>query len=315
MLSEKPLVSIIITTYNRKGIIQRAIESVYSQTYKNIELLIIDDNSDYNIRDHLSYYYHKDNFHIYENEENLGANASRCKGIRKSKGRYVAFLDDDDMWKESKLEKQLEKMAKFDELVTITSGRELINSDVEIKPKKKYASDNLIKRLLMRENPVGGFSNILVDREVIKKTGTPDPKLDKFQDVEWYIRLAQNSTFYSVQEPLVKYDDDPQRNRMSNINIIKKDKSHKYIIDKHSNLIDNQGPLEKKKIYSSYYYRKSENRFKIGDYYGSKRWAIEAIIKYPPSMKAHLIFILSLFGDAGYQMGKKLKKIYNTQTK
>ena len=101
------LISIIMPYYKKKIFIDQSIQSVLNQTYKKFELLIVYDDID---KEEL-YYLKKfvdsdDRVKIIENEKNLGAGLSRNKGIELSKGRFIAFLDSDDLWSKSKLEKQ-----------------------------------------------------------------------------------------------------------------------------------------------------------------------------------------------------------------
>ena len=106
----EPLVSAIITTHNRKKMVGRAIESVLCQTYKNLECIVVDDASDESAESVCkSYPVH----YIYiPKEESTGGNHARNVGIMKAKGKYVAFLDDDDYWLPTKIEKQVAYLGK-----------------------------------------------------------------------------------------------------------------------------------------------------------------------------------------------------------
>lgn len=103
----KPLISVIIPFYNNLEWLCEAIDSVISQTYDNIEILVINDGSNENMSIFLEKYRHKIKY-IYQ--ENKGAAAARNLGIEKSIGEYIAFLDSDDIWNNKKLEKQLDYM-------------------------------------------------------------------------------------------------------------------------------------------------------------------------------------------------------------
>ena len=105
------LVSVIIPTFNRQKYLKNAINSVLNQTYENIELIIIDDNSSDNTQSYVEDI--NDNRLIYiKNSKNLKAPKSRNIGIEKSRGDYIAFLDDDDTWYKTKLEKQIKLYIK-----------------------------------------------------------------------------------------------------------------------------------------------------------------------------------------------------------
>ena len=134
--------------YKKKIFIDQSIQSVLNQTYKKFELLIVYDDFD---KEEL-YYLKKfvdsdDRVKIIENEKNLGAGLSRNKGIELSKGRFIAFLDSDDLWSKSKLEKQIKFMTQNNCFISHTSY-EIIDSQ-NITVSKRVARDfNNFKSLL-----------------------------------------------------------------------------------------------------------------------------------------------------------------------
>ena len=100
------MVSIIMPTYNRAYIIERAIVSVIHQTYEDWELIIVDDASKDNTREIVKKYI-SNKILYFENFENKGSNESRNIGVRNAKGEYIAFLDSDNYWPENRLELQI----------------------------------------------------------------------------------------------------------------------------------------------------------------------------------------------------------------
>lgn len=105
-IEREPLVSVIMPCYNAENNIEEAIQSVLKQKYKNIELIIIDDNSSDNTIEILNCITDARVIKIFSNK-NQGAGISRNKGIEKAKGRFIAFLDSDDFWLENKLSEQI----------------------------------------------------------------------------------------------------------------------------------------------------------------------------------------------------------------
>ena len=101
------LVSIIMPSYNTGGFIKSSIESVIAQSYSNWELIIVDDcstdNTDKVVEDYLS----DNRIHYIKNDKNSGAAISRNRALREAKGKWIAFLDSDDLWEPKKLEKQI----------------------------------------------------------------------------------------------------------------------------------------------------------------------------------------------------------------
>lgn len=107
------LVSIIMPSYNTAKYISAAIESILNQTYENWELIIVDDCSTDNTDEILTEYAKKDSrIRYYKNEKNSGAAVARNRALRQAKGKWVAFLDSDDLWEKDKLEKQICFMKK-----------------------------------------------------------------------------------------------------------------------------------------------------------------------------------------------------------
>lgn len=107
--SSQPLVSVIVCTFNRANLITKALESIFAQTYKNLEIIILDDASCDNTTDVIAPLAQKDSRIVYiKNEINLGITASRNKAISRSHGEFIAMLDDDDWWVDAqKIEKQV----------------------------------------------------------------------------------------------------------------------------------------------------------------------------------------------------------------
>ena len=112
-MTTTPSVSVIIPVYNRKDFIAEAIESVLAQTYTDFEIIVVDDGSPEDMKDVLGLYLQKIKY-VYQ--ENKGLAAARNTGIRNSSGKYVAFLDDDDLFERRKLEKQTEILETHPEL-------------------------------------------------------------------------------------------------------------------------------------------------------------------------------------------------------
>ena len=106
-MDDKPLISVIIPSYNRGHLIQKAAQSVLEQTYKNIELIIVDDGSTDNTESQVKSIADS-RIKYFKLEKNTGACAARNKGIQEANGEYISFNDSDDCWKNEKLETQLE---------------------------------------------------------------------------------------------------------------------------------------------------------------------------------------------------------------
>ena len=121
-MENKWLVSVIIPTYNQNELFRRAVKSVLSQSYKNLEIIIVDDNVNYKLKEDNKNFVAEqkdDRIKYFSNEKNLGSAKSRNRGIFLSGGDYITFLDDDDYYDELKIEKQLRYMAENNFDVTL----------------------------------------------------------------------------------------------------------------------------------------------------------------------------------------------------
>lgn len=199
------LVSVIIPTYNREKTLERAVNSVLSQTFKNFEVIIVDDNSTDNTMSLISRYENNDfRIRYLQHHKNLGAQAARNTGIKEAKGKWIAFLDSDDEWLPEKLEKNLE--------CAYSQNVPVVHSECY----KKYEDDNSLKlfgvpklfgnvypKLLSSPGPV--FPALLVRKECFEHINYLDEKIVSYQEWDTSIRLAELYPFAFIEEPLFIY--------------------------------------------------------------------------------------------------------------
>ncbi len=106
MKSKRPLISVIVTTYNRKELLEETINSILNQTFKNFELIVVDNNSNYDFLTHMNNFNDR-RIHAYQNSNDGIIAINRNFGIKKARGDYIAFCDDDDLWAPQKVEIQI----------------------------------------------------------------------------------------------------------------------------------------------------------------------------------------------------------------
>ena len=205
-MKNKPLVSVIIPTYNRANLLLRAIKSVLSQTYKNLELIIVDDCSTDNTGEVVRKLQRKDKRIKYiKHRENRGGSAARNTGIKVAKGEYVAFQDSDDKWIQDKLEKQLAVLKKFPDEKTIiyTAFIKIMNKDAFYLPGKKVKKKNgMIFNELIKNNFIG-LPTVLINKSCLDEVGSFDERFPRSQDWELFLRLAKKFPFEFIDEPLL----------------------------------------------------------------------------------------------------------------
>lgn len=203
-------ISIIIPTYNNADLLPRAIKSVLNQTYTNFELIIVDDASTDNTREVVENYIQKDSrVKYYKHKENKERSAARNTGIKYSTKPFLAFLDSDDKWLPTKLEKQilyLKKKGK--EWIGVYCNRKIIgigNSSIyPITFRKNIPVEGgrqLIKSVLLQK--VGSFSStILIRKEIIQITGGFNESFILNEDFEFTVRLLKKGKLAYIDEKL-----------------------------------------------------------------------------------------------------------------
>lgn len=197
------LITVIIPTYNSAQYLTAAVESVLQQTFKDLEILIIDDGSKDNTSELVKSFGDKVRY-IYQ--ENAGVSIARNNGIKESKGKYVAFLDADDTWLPTKLEKQVKALKDNPDYKFCFS--DFVGVDQNLQPiemKRARLLNSAIKDLLLRGNVVGSICAVLCERELFDEVGGFDPKLSQCADWDMWIRLATLTDFLFIDEQLVTY--------------------------------------------------------------------------------------------------------------
>ena len=161
------LVSIILPYYKKKKFIGKTVNSVLQQNLKDFEFIIINDEPGIHSNKILYKLKKKDKrIKIINNKNNLGAGLSRNRGIKIAKGKYIAFLDSDDLWKKNKLINQIKLMEKFNYNITHTAY------DIIDSKSKKFTtrlSKNLNYKMLLNSCDVG-LSTVIVRKKILKKT-------------------------------------------------------------------------------------------------------------------------------------------------
>ena len=201
MEHQSKLVSIIMPTYNSTDTVVESIQSVLSQTYKNWELIIVDDRSTDNTWQVIQTYADKyDNIRVYQNKENLGAGASRNFAIKKAKGRFIAFLDSDDLWTEDKLAEQIPFMLENNYPLTYTHySRFTSEEELSVVTAPEYTT----YKKLMYSNVIGCLTAVY-DAQALGKRYMP--LIRKRQDMGlWLDILKDTPKAYCLPKPLAKY--------------------------------------------------------------------------------------------------------------
>jgi len=226
-------ISVIIPTYNRFAFLKNALESVKNQTYKNIEIIIVNDCSDQ--KEYYEYQF-KDCMiiHLDKNSKKRFGHASpggyqRSMGMKIASGDYIAFLDDDDFWLPTKLEKQINEMIKFDCIFSCTDGYlgfGEYNKDENYKRYNREKYFNIIKNIYIRKGKgelmKNGFpkiwneefmkvhncciaSSVMIHKDLIKKIGYFSNDLWA-SDYKYWLKAIRHTNLVYLDEPLIYFD-------------------------------------------------------------------------------------------------------------
>lgn len=201
-MQNEPTVSVVTPVYNAEKFLKETIESVLGQTFEDFEYLLIDDCSTDNSTNIVKEYAKEDKRVKYIRlRENSGAAVARNTGLENAQGRYIAFIDSDDVWYPEKLKKQLDFMKEKNEAFTYTKYEHITEEgDVLSAPDfpEKLSYSGLLK------NTAIACSTVVIDRQVIGDFRMP--LVRKGQDTATWLKILRNHDYaYLVDEVLNKY--------------------------------------------------------------------------------------------------------------
>jgi glycosyltransferase involved in cell wall biosynthesis len=207
-----PLVTAVVTTYDRVNEAKRAIESVRAQTYAPLEIIVVEDGTDSGVEGWLRECEYGDIRYI-KHTENQGLSAARNTAIALSSGSYIAFLDDDDVWKPQRIERQIQCLedlspAQRERLAVVycaVEARENGRITSVIPPE----NEGNLRKAIERDGPSTLQSSYLFSKEALEAVGGFDENLDSSIDHDIWLSLAEHGyDAYTVPEALViSYDD------------------------------------------------------------------------------------------------------------
>ena len=258
------MVSVIIPTYNRSAFLTESINSVLNQSFNDIEIVIVDDNgkSSHLQKENakkLSTLINDNKIKYIAHEHNLNGSAARNTGIKNSRGDYIAFLDDDDLYEPTKIEHQLNDMISKHSLASLSyftrfygdKGKEQITID---------SSKITLENVLRQNVDTCSGSSLIVSRKILDMIGFFDESFTRMQDIEFLARICKVTTVTVCEEYLtnVRMHSDNESNNV--VDGKKYEKTILHFIDKFRNEIDLLN--DKKTIISDFYYRIAKNYLK-----------------------------------------------------
>jgi len=280
-------VSVILPTYNRAKTLERAINSVLTQTYSNLELIVIDDASTDNTEDIVKSF--KDNRVIYiKHTSNIGPAGARNTGIKRAVGRYIGFQDSDDEWMPDKLERQVKNLDSSPSgtgMVYTAFVRVFSNNERKYVPsQRKRKREGFIHFELINGNFIG-MPTVLIKKECFDRIGLFDENLPSLEDWELFLRISKYFSISYIDEPLVT--------AFESEDSISKDKSSKIkaicqIIEKHD-----QSFRRVPRALAKYCFKVGKFLYRSGNMLDARGYLRTAFILRPTSLKYFVGYIRS----------------------
>jgi glycosyltransferase involved in cell wall biosynthesis len=212
-MKEDLLFSIIIPTYNREKLITRAIESVLNQSYKNYEIIVVDDGSIDNTEILLEKYINKNLVTYLKNEKNQGQNFSLNRGIDFSNGDVLCFLDSDDYWQEDFL-KQHFLVYTNNKYINVVYSEALLDSNKNIC--KKFSLSGFVYKEVLEQGYLSHMITITARKNTIISIGCFDINFIVNQDDDFCFRLSKNNEVYLIKKPLAVICEDANNRTIRN---------------------------------------------------------------------------------------------------
>ncbi|MEM8948485.1 MAG: glycosyltransferase family A protein [Pseudomonadota bacterium] len=233
-----PLVSIVIPIYNRADLIADAIRSCFSQSYHTVEIILVDDGSTDDLASAIAPFAEDQRLRLVRHQRNQGVSAARNSGVRAARGKFVAFLDSDDVWLPTKLEKQLIQIASEStpNVISGTLTEICAGGRVRaIRPKRRKTReialgdylfvDEVQRRLPMVDWPAGSLtggcfaqtSSLLLPTALAASTPFRTT-LDQYEDMAFLLDLDRKGVeFILIEEPLTRQNDDDRPGRLGGV--------------------------------------------------------------------------------------------------
>ena len=224
-------VSVIIPTYHRSECIQRAVDSVLSQTLKDIEIIVVDDNGigtpdGCATQAAMDKYKSCTNVIYLQHQSNMNGAVARNTGLRAAKGEFISFLDDDDIYLPDRLKKLVDCLEQYDSSWGVCYSAYVKHMrDGYIQNSAEKVTGDIFLQVLMRSFYLGSGANIFVRRDVIEKIGLFDESFRRNQDLEFLVRATKYfkvayvdevlmEIFYDIRTSNLTYQDQKQRENL-----------------------------------------------------------------------------------------------------
>jgi len=293
MTEKTPTVSVIIPTYNRAQLIGRALQSVLDQTYRDFEIIVVDDSTDNT--GEIVRSFKDERIRYIKRDIRKGAGAARNTGIKAARGKYMAFQDSDDEWLPEKLEKQMKVIETAPPAVGVVYTDMLrISKAGEAKywHSPTIVDGRLIDPKTSDYQALGlGIQSTLIKKECFDKAGLLDEDLPHLEDLELFIRMTRHYRFAHIKEPLVKYYAPGGITANTDAAVT----AQNLLFQKYSKEIRNH-----RRFLAKWYFRMGSELCKNGQIERGRVYLFKAARKYPVNIKYLGAALASLTGQKTY---------------
>lgn len=201
---DKPLVSVVVPTRNRPGFLDRAMESIGEQSYRPLEVIVVDGSDDPVSSRRVRAALGDGVESTLRRGPGRGAAAARNVGIKRARGSYLAFLDDDDRWLPSKVARQVSVLQRSEsETGVVYCGQRSVDSAGRSLTVRCPGTCGDVTEALLRGAPVTPLSAVMIRADCVDEVGNLDESLPVWEDLDWFIRLSQTGRFVPIREPLI----------------------------------------------------------------------------------------------------------------
>jgi|CXWL01.1.fsa_nt_gi glycosyltransferase involved in cell wall biosynthesis len=281
---QKGLVTVVIPNYNYAHYLRETIDSVLSQTYPNIEIIVVDDGSKDGSKEVLASYGSQIQAIF---QQNQGVSAARNNGAGAGSGEFIAFLDADDAWLTEKIEKQVARFAADPELGLVHVGVDDVNADgTSLRHRLDGAEDGAMNDMLMlKPGVLGGGSGVMIRREVFEAVGGFDTRLSTSADFDLFVRISGQYRVGFVPSVLLRY-----RYHTANMhgNVRAMESDMKLTFEK----AFKDGAPNERRCYGRLYQTLAGSYFHAGDLRGFVRTACRSLVYSPAGIGYFLMFPL-----------------------
>ena len=284
-------VSVVITCYNGVQWISEAIESILAQTYRDFELVIIDDGSTDNSKEMVALHLSDERVR-YVYQRNRGFSAAVNRGIKESSGSLIGFIGQDDLWMPNKLELQVKYLSEHKDVDLVHSNYCSIDSEGriinlrDIKIPDVSLKKEVVKQLFL--NNFIGFETVLVKRQCFDEVGFFDERMVGFSDHDMWLRIAGSFYIGYLDLPLVKKRE--HEFQLSKVRIEAVLRDELLMVKKAIDHFPFLKRFERKKL-TSLYYSLGITLLQKGDHKKAKQELINAIKCQPWKLKAIVVYV------------------------